>query len=218
MRSIQKKQPALCVTDEEVRNVTVAALVHDLGHGPFSHVFDNYFIRGLQERRNGKDGPFWTHEQGSVMMFRYLVESHPTKLDNQLTEDDINQICNLIMGGKMQKVSERHWIYEIVSNPRNGIDVDKIDYMLRDAKKLNVRYIGFNPKLIMKQARVVDDQICYPEKYDFELKKLFESRYNLYRDCYYHRVTQAYEGLILDILEQTDGVLYNYLEAITDPE
>lgn len=47
-------------------------------------------------------------------------------------------------------MSERHWIYEIVSNPRNGIDVDKIDYMLRDAKKLNVRYIGFNPKLIMK--------------------------------------------------------------------
>ena len=41
----------------------------------------------------------------------------------------------------------------------------------------------------MKSARVVDNQICYPEKYEFEVKKLFDSRYNLYRDCYYHRVT-----------------------------
>jgi len=40
-------QPNLKVTDTEVRNVTIAALVHDLGHGPFSHVFDNYFIKKL---------------------------------------------------------------------------------------------------------------------------------------------------------------------------
>jgi len=115
-------------------------------------------------------------------------------------------------------VLERPWIYEIVSNPRNGIDVDKIDYMYRDSKKLNVKYAGFNKDLLLKNARVVDGVICYPEKYDFELKKLFNSRYSLYRDCYYHRVTQAYEGLILDILEETEGVLYDYLAAIEDPE
>ena len=68
--------------------MTIAALVHDLGHGPFSHVFDNYFIKKLQEAEGVTD--FWTHEQGSCDMFRYLVESHPTKLDNALTEDDID--------------------------------------------------------------------------------------------------------------------------------
>ena len=43
------------------------------------------------------------------MMFRYLVDTHPTKLDNALSEDDIDQICNLIMGGKLdeQKMRER---------------------------------------------------------------------------------------------------------------
>jgi len=146
MRIIQKKQPALKVTDLEVRNVTIAALVHDLGHGPFSHVFDNYFIRKLLIERDGKKGPFWCHEQASTMMFRYLVKTHPTQLDNALSEADIFQICNLIMGGKLDedKMRERQWLYEIVSNPRNGIDVDKIDYMLRDSKKLNVAYCGFN--------------------------------------------------------------------------
>lgn len=70
----------------------------------------------------------------------------------------------------------------------------------------------------MKSARVVDGKICYPEKYEFEIKKLFDSRYNLYRDCYYHRVTQSMECVILDILKETDGVLYDYLDAINDPE
>ena len=81
------------------------------------------------------------------MMFRYLCQTHPNKDALQLAEDDIDQICNLILGGKedQEKVRERPWLYEIVSNPRNGIDVDKIDYMLRDSIKLNVPYCGFNP-------------------------------------------------------------------------
>ena len=70
------------MTDREVRNVTIAALVHDLGHGPFSHVFDNQFIRKLQSAKLGSEGPFWSHEQASTMMFRYLVETHPTRLDD----------------------------------------------------------------------------------------------------------------------------------------
>ena len=95
----------------------------------------------------------------------------------------------------------RDFLYEIVSNARNGIDVDKIDYLLRDTQKINVHYASFNHEIIINGARVVDDRICYPEKHEFEIKKLFDSRYNLYRDCYYHRVTQSHECLILDILE-----------------
>ena len=69
----------------------------------------------------------------------------------------------------------------------------------------------------MNSARVVDGHICYPEKHDFEIKKLFDSRYNLYRDCYYHRVIQSVECLVLDIMLPTNGVLYDYLEAIKNP-
>ena len=113
---------------------------------------------------------------------------------------------------------DRAFLYEIVSNSRNGIDVDKIDYLLRDTQKINVQYCSFNNQIIMKGARVVDNLICYPEKHEFEVKKLFDSRYNLYRDCYFHRVTQSHECLLLDILEETNGILYDYLDAIQDPE
>ena len=121
------------------------------------------------------------------MMFRYLVDSHPTKLDGKLSKADVDQICSFVQGGPIDQ--DRAFLYEIVSNARNGIDVDKIDYLLRDTQKINVQYCSFNHEIIIKGARVVDNQICYPEKHEFEVKKLFDSRYNLYRDCYYHRVT-----------------------------
>lgn len=63
-------------------------------------------------------------------MLRYLIDTHETKLDGKLTDSDIDQICRLILGGPVEP--ERAFLYEIVSNSRNGIDVDKIDYLLRD--------------------------------------------------------------------------------------
>ena len=134
------------------------------------------------------------------MMLRYLIESHPKKNEMDITQADLDQICNLILGGKPEN-EDRRFLYEIVSNSRNGIDVDKIDYLLRDSSKLNVKHCSFNPWILIKQARVVNGEICYPEKHEYIVKQLFDSRYNLYRDCYYHRVTQMHECLILDILE-----------------
>jgi HD superfamily phosphohydrolase len=68
----------------------------------------------------------------------------------------------------------------------------------------------------MRGARVINNQICYPEKEIFEIKKLFDTRYNLYKDCYHHRVTQAYECLLLDILKASSS-MFDFMAAINDP-
>ncbi len=107
-------------------------------------------------------------------------------------------------------------MFEIVSNSRNGIDVDKFDYLNRDTQKTNMNYNAFNHDKVMRGARVIDNQLCYPEKDIYEIKKLFDSRYNLYKECYHHRVTQSYECLLIDILLQSDSY-FNFLETIYDP-
>jgi HD superfamily phosphohydrolase len=74
------------------------------------------------------------------MMFRHLVAN--ADLAEELTENDVELICKLIQGGPVEE--DRKWLYEIVSNSRNGIDVDKFDYLIRDTQKINVHYLSFN--------------------------------------------------------------------------
>ena len=62
----------------------------------------------------------------------------------------------MIMGTKPNNTN-RHWLYEIVSNSRNSIDVDKFDYMKRDTAKLgHPNYCTFNEQELMNAARVID--------------------------------------------------------------
>ena len=74
------------------------------------------------------------------MMFRYLIAN--ANLDGAVTAADVDQICNLIRGSPVEE--DRKWLFEIVSNSRNGIDVDKFDYLIRDTQKINVHYLSFN--------------------------------------------------------------------------
>ena len=70
----------------------------------------------------------WTHEDASIMMFHNILETHPN-LRHQISVEEEKLICDLIVDNK---IHGREWISEIVSNSRNGIDVDKFDYLNRD--------------------------------------------------------------------------------------
>uniref|UniRef100_A0A8C3WJW6 Deoxynucleoside triphosphate triphosphohydrolase SAMHD1 n=1 Tax=Catagonus wagneri TaxID=51154 RepID=A0A8C3WJW6_9CETA len=70
VRELSEKQPELEITERDILCVQIAGLCHDLGHGPFSHMFDGRFIP--LARPDVK----WTHEQGSVNMFEHLVNSN----------------------------------------------------------------------------------------------------------------------------------------------
>lgn len=56
------------------------------------------------------------------------------------------------------------WIYDIVANKRNSVDVDKFDYLLRDAHHIGYKDQNFDYKKIMKNSLVIDNQICYNSK------------------------------------------------------
>ena len=152
MKRLQKAQPELGITDRDVRNVAIAGLCHDLGHGPFSHTFDTLIAEHQMAYQGIPADQCWHHEVASVMMLHDILESHPV-LRKHVTPAEERLIGDLILG----RSNERQWICEIISNSRNGIDVDKFDYMMRDTQKANMNYSSFNQDKVMQGARVINN-------------------------------------------------------------
>ncbi|KAK7498150.1 hypothetical protein BaRGS_00010738 [Batillaria attramentaria] len=218
VRAIQKRQPRLHITDLDVLCVQIAGLCHDLGHGPFSHLFDSRFIPSV---RKDLEKP-WEHEDASLQMFDYMVESNnlvPKFEEYGLNEQDRTFIKEQIKG-KLREVSgdwpyegrtrEKAFLYEIVANKRNGIDVDKWDYFLRDCHHLGMRS-SFDHTRFIHFARVIKVgkqlQICVRDKEVFDMYELFHTRHALHRRAYQHKVVQSVENMLIEAMILADKYL-----------
>ncbi|KAF9539948.1 SAM domain and HD [Mortierella hygrophila] len=189
-------QPELEISASDVKCVKLAGLCHDLGHGPFSHVFDNEFIpRAIP-------GSSWTHEQGSEMMLEYLVDDNNVDLDRE----EINFIKDLIMGERRGNSQRHGFLFDIVSNKRNSLDVDKYDYLQRDCYNVGIKS-SIDCSRLMKMSRVIDDQICWHHKEVYNLYELYHTRFSLFKRVYTHRVGKAIEYMLTDALLAADSVM-----------
>lgn len=91
------------------------------------------------------------------------------------------------------------FIYQIVANKLNGIDCDKLDYIVRDTYNIGLSYSIDTSRLIMK-SKVIENKICFPSKCYYEIADLFYTRYKLHKQIYTHPCVRAIEYMILDIL------------------
>eukprot|EP00938_MAST-03A_sp_MAST-3A-sp1_P000929 g929.t1 len=209
------------ITEVDALCVQIAGLCHDLGHGPLSHTYDGQFVRKLRHDR--KD---WAHEHASADLLDHLIESNKGLREAfesyGLTDSDIHFIKELIFGDIHEAPNGWVWkgrganggkakqfLYEIVANHRNGIDVDKFDYFARDSMHLGMT-ISFDASRLMKFSRVYVDpktgesQIAYHEKEAWNIFELFHTRYNLHKRGYQHRVARAVERMFTDALILAD--------------
>ena len=100
--------------------VSIAGLCHDIGHGPFSHSFE--LILHSMGIKN------FDHEEFGGRIIKYLIDENNIEgIDN----DMLKMINSLIEGTNLYEC-EYNWIYQIVANKENSIDVDKFDYIHRD--------------------------------------------------------------------------------------
>ncbi|KAH9490948.1 SAM domain and HD [Bulinus truncatus] len=206
-RTLQKNQLYLGITEKDILCVEIAGLCHDLGHGPFSHVFDGLFIPAICPDN------FWTHEKASLDMFDFMIQNNGLKegvLKGVLDEKDILFIKEMIYGPLDKNIKElkgrekhKHYLYEIVSNKRNGIDVDKWDYFARDCHHLGIKN-NFDHNRYMKFARVLhydnEWQICIRDKEISNLYNMFYTRFTLHKTAYQHRVTKTLEVMLTHAL------------------
>ncbi len=84
------------ITESNIRNVTMAGLMHDLGHGPFSHLFDRDVIPYLWDLKNNNSYCQWQHEDASVMLFDHMIDY--CNIDLEEDQMDKKLIKKLIKG------------------------------------------------------------------------------------------------------------------------
>ncbi|KAF5371517.1 hypothetical protein D9615_009616 [Tricholomella constricta] len=187
---LKESQPELGITDRDIECVEIAGLCHDLGHGPWSHVWDGLFIP------QALPGEKWKHEDGSLMMFDALVKDNEIPLNSK----DEKFIKALIFGDPSQcSPDEKLFLFDIVANKRNGLDVDKFDYIPRDSHMIGDKMSIALPRII-NSARVLDNQICYDIKDANQIYDICATRFKLHKMVYNHKAAKAIEYMIIDAL------------------
>jgi HD superfamily phosphohydrolase len=178
------KDPDIILDDFICELIKIAALLHDIGHGPFSHLYDDYFVENKED----------IHEIRSGKIIKYIIQNNKI-LSNLITDDLTNFIINIINPDE----ANTGFIYQIVSNNLNTMDVDKYDYIIRDAFMVGFK-TGFDYSRMIEDILILDNDICFPKQISYEIKKLFSSRYDLYRQLYTHKAVVSTQLMLLDIM------------------
>ncbi|XP_071817090.1 deoxynucleoside triphosphate triphosphohydrolase SAMHD1-like isoform X2 [Apostichopus japonicus] len=241
-RTLQSKQKNLKITKEDILCVEIAGLCHDLGHGPFSHLFDEAFLPKVRPDYKGKVRAVCNYlpEEGTELPINKNELLTILKRDTQegflevvneegergiVSKEMVEEIWSYKGRGK-----DKSYLYEIVANKRNGIDVDKWDYFARDSVHLGIPN-PFDWKRYLRFARVLHEpdgsQICTRDKEITNLYDMFHTRYTLHRRAYQHRVNKILEAMIVEALKEandyllfpgTDGKMKKMSESIDDME
>lgn len=195
--NIAFKQPDMNITQDIINQVTIAGLCHDLGHGPFSHAFDHDVLPALLPSGH----ILLEHEARSIEYLKIILK----EVSTVYSDKDIETIGNLIHPPQ----KNMGYLYEIVANHRNHVDVDKFDYLKRDPLNVGLQY-SFDCERLLMDARVIDNHICYPDKLSHMILHMFSTRYSLHREVYNHRVVKAFDYMTSDLLTAGIPLLFKY--------
>lgn len=185
---------------ETVQDLRLGALLHDIGHGPFSHLFEEV----LEYRCNT------THEE---MGKKIIMESEIADILNRHGHS-AEQICRLSFG--QPKINFMH---EIISG---GLSADIMDYLPRDGLFTGAEYAKVDYHRLLSSLEVSKNRLALDKSALNSLESMLISRYEMFKAVYFHKTVRAAEVMLLrsmiaadEALGLTDTSLKNYL-ALTD--
>ena len=181
------------VPDDDVRIVRLAALLHDIGHGPFSHVSE-YVLDQFYDR--DAVGPAALREKIHEKITVDIIDRRP-EIASLLTDAEREAVIRIIQGTGL-----RDYRRDIVSS---SLDADKMDYLLRDAYFAGVRYGLFDLEKAVESCKVVRDDdetfLMVDESGLFTVEQLVLSKNHMTQQVYAHRVRTITDVMIVRGLE-----------------
>ena len=159
------------IFDSEAEGVQAAILMHDIGHGPFSHVLENTLIKGI------------SHEDISLMMMEQI---------NHYTGGQLNLAISIFKGEY-----PKNFLHQLISSQ---LDMDRLDYLRRDSFYTGVTEGNIGSARIIKMLNVVNDSLAVESKGIYSLENFLTTRRLMYWQVYLHKTAVACEKVLVNTL------------------
>jgi len=175
------------ITEAEADAVTIAILLHDVGHAPFSHVLENTLVD-------------ISHEEISLLLMNQLNEQFNGKL-NMAIQIFTNQY-------------KKHFLHQLVSSQ---LDMDRLDYLNRDSFFTGVAEGTIGVERIIKMLNIWKDQLVVDEKGIYSIEKFLISRRLMYWQVYLHKTVVSAENLLINVLKRAKELATAGVTIYTTP-
>ena len=178
IRTLKSKD--IKITDREEEALLISILLHDIGHGPFSHTLEHSLVTNIK------------HEEISLLFMKELNKEFKGKLSLAIE----------IFQGKYK----RQFFNQLVSGQ---LDIDRLDYLKRDSFYTGVTEGNINAERIISMLNVVDDQLVVEEKGIYSVEKFIVARRLMYWMVYLHKTSLVADHILVNILQRAKELIIN---------
>lgn len=186
LKTLKSKGVEISQSEEEA--ALIAILLHDIGHGPFSHALEASLINGLR------------HEDLSLLLMEKLNETFDGRLDMAL--------------GIFKGTYSRKFLHELIAGQ---IDMDRLDYLRRDSFFTGVIEGSVGSDRIIRMLNVVDDKLVTDEKGIYSLEKFLIARRLMYWQVYMHKTVLSSESLLVKVLKRAKSIAMDGIGVFATP-
>jgi HD superfamily phosphohydrolase len=172
------KLKGIKISKDEEKSAMLAILLHDVGHGPFSHALESLLMED------------WHHEKLSILLMNKINEEFDGELSMALE----------MFQGKYH----RRFFNQLISSQ---LDVDRLDYLKRDSFFTGVSEGSVNTQRIISMMNVCDDELVIDEKGVYSIENFLTARMFMYWQVYYHKTSALAEHLLVKILSRAKQLI-----------
>lgn len=176
------------ILETEAEAVTIAILLHDIGHGPFSHALENSLVSSTP------------HEEMSMLFMERL-------------NIDLNESLTLAIKIFHNQYPKK-FLHQLVSGQ---LDMDRLDYLNRDSFFTGVSEGVISSDRIIKMLELHNDELAIEAKGIYSIEKFIIARRLMYWQVYLHKTVVSAENLLINILRRAKELLRNKIDIFTTP-